>query len=103
MEERKLFNICLVLSLIGLLILALYSEILELKETPVKDINYRLIDQRVKTSGIIDRISETKGLYLLNLKSDSSEISVVIFKKESLALKKGMLVSVEGNTKIKQK
>ena len=39
MEERKLFNICLVLSLIGLLILALYSEILELSSEGNKYIN----------------------------------------------------------------
>jgi len=97
MEENKLFNICLILSLLGLLFLTLYSENLELKETPIKDINYRLLNQRVKTSGIIDKISETQGLYLLNLKDGADELSVVIFKRGILALKKGMLVSVEGS------
>lgn len=97
MEESKLFNICLVLSMIGLLFLTLYSENLELKETPIKDINYKLMDQRIKTSGIINRISETSGLYFINLKDDTSNIDVVVFKKESIAIKKGIFISIEGS------
>jgi len=97
MEESKLFSICLVLSILGLFFLALYSETIELKETPIKDINYKLMDLRIKTSGIINRISETSGLYFINLKDNTSDIDVVVFKKENITIKKGISISVEGS------
>ncbi|MDD5650529.1 MAG: OB-fold nucleic acid binding domain-containing protein [Candidatus Nanoarchaeia archaeon] len=96
MENNQLFNLSLVVSIFGIFCLLLLAENLELKETPIKDINYKLMDQRVKTSGYIDRIFETKGLYLLDLKNNSSKITVLIFKKENITLLKNSYVSVEG-------
>lgn len=97
MDNNQLFNISLVLSVLGVFCLLLLAENLELKETAIKDINYKLMDQRVKTSGYIDRIFETKGLYLLDLKDNSSKITVLIFKKENLTLIKNSYISVEGS------
>lgn len=96
MNNKKLFNFCLILSVISLFILLLFTEFIELKETPIKNIDYKLMDQRVKTSGIITNVVETKGLYILDLKDNSNKITVLIFKKGSLILERNSFVSVEG-------
>ena len=96
MENKRLFAISLFLSVFGIFCLALLAENLELKETPINEINYKLMDQQIKTSGFIDSVYEGKGIYLLNLKDNSTKITVLIFKKENLTLEKNTFVSVEG-------
>ncbi|MBU0929871.1 MAG: hypothetical protein KJ623_02270 [Nanoarchaeota archaeon] len=97
MDNTKLFNICLLLSILGVFCLLIFGEFSELEETPIKDIDYRLMDQIVKTSGMIDNIRETKGLYILDLKENSDKIIVIIFKKGNLTFEKNSRISVEGS------
>lgn len=97
MDNKKLFDICLLLSLLGIFCLALLSENLELEEIPISNITYKMLDQRVKISGFITRVSETPGLYILNVEDNSSEITVIIFKKENISLLKNSYVSIEGS------
>lgn len=97
MDNKRIFDICLVLSLFGLFAFLLLMETFELKETLIKDIKIDMIDERVKISGLIDNIIETKGLYILKIKDNSSEIDVLIFKKENITLIKNSFVCVEGS------
>lgn len=96
MDNDRLFALCLISSMIGIFCLAIFLENYELKETPISNITKDLIDQKVRVTGFITKITETKGLYLLNLKNDG-QINVLIFKKENITLNKNSFVSIEGS------
>ncbi|MFA5176335.1 MAG: OB-fold nucleic acid binding domain-containing protein [Candidatus Nanoarchaeia archaeon] len=97
MDNDQLFNICLCLSLICLLMLSLYCEDLKYDEYSIKEINSKMLDQKVRISGTITSITETQGLYILNIKENSDKITVLIFKKEPLDLRKNSFVEVSGS------
>ncbi|OYT41221.1 hypothetical protein B6U80_01815 [Candidatus Pacearchaeota archaeon ex4484_26] len=97
MQTSLLFKIALTTSLIGLLLLFFLSENLEPRLLPVGKIDEKLFDEYVKISGEIANVKETSGLYILSVKDDSGEISVILFKnKKKIDFVQNRIIEVIG-------
>ena len=89
MKEKLLLKISLVISLIGILFLLIILNNIDVPDPDINSINKDLIDKQIKVKGEITKITETPGLYIIN-------IMVVVFKEEQLNLEKGRIIQVEG-------
>lgn len=99
MEEKTLLKLSLIVSLIGLLILIIILENIEIKEYHIKDLTKKDLEKEVKIKGTITRVTETPGLYIFNLKDKTGEIAGVIFKEEPLNITTNQKVEVLGKIK----
>ena len=96
MKESTLFKIALICSLAGILLLIFISERLELPISNISSIEKSSLEDKVKISGTIEKVIETNGLYILDVKDNTGIITVMIFKEEPLQLKQGTLIEVQG-------
>lgn len=103
MAADRILYLALVISIIGLLILAYVSDVLEPPLVSIKDIGMESLGKNVHVRGNITKLREFKGGSMsLLLKDDTAQISVylpysVAVEKNSTApLKKGDVVDVIG-------
>ncbi|AJF62379.1 MAG: hypothetical protein QT11_C0001G0230 [archaeon GW2011_AR20] len=96
MKEKLLLKISLVISLIGILFLLIILNNIDVPDPDINSINKDLIDKQIKVKGEITKITETPGLYIINIMDDTGNIDVVVFKEEQLNLEKGRIIQVEG-------
>jgi RecJ-like exonuclease len=96
MDDNLLFKICLTLSLLFILILFVISENINLETKDIQNITKKDVDTIIKVTGQVTRISNLPGLIILNLKDQTSEIKVVIFKEEPLNIKQNNFLQIEG-------
>ena len=63
-------------------------------------IDKSLLNKEISIKGQVTKVTETPGLYLINIKDSSNkEITVIVFKEDDLRLQKDDLVQVEGTVK----
>jgi len=96
MHEKTLLKISLATSLIGILILLMIMDKIDVSDSNIAAINKELVDKQVKIKGEITRITETPGLYILKVKDDTGDMDVIIFKEDEIEFEKGVLVEVDG-------
>jgi RecJ-like exonuclease len=96
MNEKTLLKISLIASLIGILILLIILDKIDISDSNINLINKTLIDKQVKIKGEVTRITETPGLYILNIKDNTGNIDIIIFKENKIDLEKGNIIQVEG-------
>ena len=96
MEEKTLLRIALITSLFGILILLIILDKIDVSDSNIDAINETFLDRQVKIKGEITRITETPGLYIINVKDNTGNMGVIVFKEEKLELEKGNIVEVEG-------
>jgi RecJ-like exonuclease len=82
MEEKTLLKIALVTSLVGLLILFLISDSLEIKETNIEKITFENKDEYVKVRGTVNNIIDTEKVTIITI-VQPHEIKIIIFKDEN--------------------
>lgn len=99
MDEKTLFKVSLIITLIGILILLAVSESIEVNESKISLISKKDIDKAVRLKGKITYIKETPGLFIFNLEDSSGKIKVIAFKQESFQLEKNSIVEIEGVVK----
>ena len=96
MQEKTLLKISLITSLVGILILLIILDKIDVSGSNINAINKTFLDKQVKIKGEITRIAETPGLYIMNVKDNTGNIDVIIFKEDILDLEKGNVVEIEG-------
>jgi|SRR3989338_10611380 len=96
MEDKKVFKIGLIISLLGVLLLLILTQILTLPLTGLKEIANKEIDEKVRVQATLESIYDTEKVMILNLKDESGKAIAVFFKEEPLELKKGDTVLIEG-------
>lgn len=96
MEEKKLFKLALIISFIGIVLLIIITDNIEIKEYKIEDLTEKHIDQDVKIIATITRVTETPGLIIFNLDDQTGELTAIIFKEEPLNLTIGQKVEVQG-------
>ena len=100
MKEKTLLKISLICTLVGLYVLFLINERISVNSKTIAEINSTLLEKDIKIKGEIIRLTQTEGLYLINIKDKSNkEITIVVFRDQELALKKGDIINVEGVVK----
>ena len=96
MDERILLKISLITSLVGILVLLIILEKIDVSDSNISAIDKNLSEKQVKIKGEITRIRETPAFSMINVKDNTENIDVIVFKEESLELKEGDIIQVEG-------
>lgn len=99
MEEKGLLELALFCSIIGIFIILIISERIEISTIKIGDINSSLNENEVKLIGEISKITETPGLLILEVKDATDSIKTIIFKEDNLKIKKGNIIELRGTVK----
>src|SRR3989338_10897020 len=102
MKESTLFKFALAVSLIGILALLIIVEKIELPLNSINSINDAKKENLIKVKGTIEGIKETPGLFILNVKDETGNIDVLVFKENNLNFTKNSLVEIEGTVQENQ-
>jgi DNA/RNA endonuclease YhcR with UshA esterase domain len=92
--EKTIFKISLTISVAGIFILLLLSNILSPKLTEIGKINNKMIYEKVKIKGEIFNIQEKENFKIISIKGNTGKIDVVCQCKNNL--KKGKQIIVQG-------
>ncbi len=97
MKEKTLLKIALICSLLGLLILYLISNNIEIKEKNIEKITIDNKDEFVKLNGIVNNVIDTEKVTLIKI-LQPQEITVVLFKNENktMPIQQGNEVEIIG-------
>ena len=82
MKESTLLKIALITSLLGLLILYLISDNIEIKEKNIEKITMENKDEFVKLRGVVSNLINSEKVMILEI-TQPQEITVVLFKNEN--------------------
>ncbi len=97
MNKKQLLKICLILSIIGIFTLLSISEFSQPKHYQIIDINKKQIDTQIKIQGTITKTKDLPGLLILDVKDNTSKITVIAFKDFPIEqLKKDIPIEVIG-------
>ena len=97
MKEQTLLKIALIVSLLGLLILYLISDNIDLKERNIEKITLDNKDEFVKLTGTVNKVIDTEKVTIMEIMQEQ-EITVVLFKDENktMPIQEGNEVEVIG-------
>ncbi|MBL7147824.1 MAG: OB-fold nucleic acid binding domain-containing protein [Nanoarchaeota archaeon] len=96
MKESDLFKIALVCSLVGIFLILFIVQKYEVPNYNIDKIDKSMLNEMVGVKGQINKITETPGLYIINLEDSTGEITVVVFKEEELDILEGNFIEIEG-------
>ena len=102
MKNEKLFNLALICTLIGLLIIIFISDNIEINYSLIKDISKKDIDKQVKIKGIISSIIQKESLTLYNIEDSTGKIKVIVFNENFLDLQNNKTIEVIGKVLLYQ-
>ena len=91
-DKEKLLKYSIFISLIGLMILFLINQFIEIEKTPISQIDESYLGKTVKIEGAITNIQNRGNISLLSI--DRSVIDIVVFSK--IHIEKGTNVSIIG-------
>ena len=97
MKEKELLKVALICSLVGVTVLYLLSENIEIKEKDIEKITLDDIDKNVKVEGIVKDLFENDKVMIMGIEQPQ-EIKVVLFKNknESILINKGNNLEIIG-------
>ena len=82
MEEKTLLKMALICSLLGLLILYLISNNIEINEKNIEKITLENKDEFVKLRGIVSNVVDTEKVVIMEI-TQPQQMTVVLFKDEN--------------------
>lgn len=99
MQEKSLLKVALLCSLIGIFLILIISEKLNLPELDISSINESHLEKYVRIKGEITRKSDASSLLILNVQDSTGNITVIAFKEDEMLLNKGDFVEIDGIVK----
>jgi RecJ-like exonuclease len=92
MEDKVLFRLALICSFLGLgVLLMIYDRV----DLPLTDFS-NLEDGYVKVEGEIGSVYTNPGMYILKLTDGNGTLSVVVFSENRIGFERGDVLEVEG-------
>src|SRR3989344_8537381 len=95
MQDKILLKLSWISAILGIFLLLLVKDYLELESSEIKNLDSSMLDQRVKTAGIVKSVYENPDSYFVIIKSGNQSIGVSIFSKD-LEIKNESIMEVEG-------
>ena len=86
MIEKTLFKYFLILSLSGIFILIIISNIIEPKLSKINDIDRENIEEFVKIRGDIIKVRNIGNITLLDIKDETGEINGIIYENVNIMM-----------------
>ncbi|MAF36474.1 hypothetical protein CL622_05150 [archaeon] len=96
MSKDRIKNLSLFSALVGIFLILLVKDNLVLPTTDLQSLQNVTVDQKVKTSGTISYVSQSKSGYYLVIKNQKYSIPIMIFTQSNLTLSKDQIIEVEG-------
>ncbi len=90
-----LFKLALIVSFLGVFVLFVISEKIEIPEKSIDEITIDDIEKDVKLRGTVTRADNKEKIIILEV-SQPNTISVVLFKEDNLTIEKGTEIQVIG-------
>jgi len=97
MDDKTLLRIALVCSLLGIFILYLVSDNINVDERSISKINKDNVDEYVKIKGKVSKITDLEKVMFIEVIQPSS-MTVVVFKEENISLNEDDYIEVIGKT-----
>lgn len=97
MNEKTLYNLSLFCFLIGIFLILIINEKIDISKSNISMLNASLLDQKVNVKGIAYNIIELDELYLFNLKDSTGNITIIAFNIEKDMFKEQDILEVEGD------
>ena len=97
MDDNTLYKICLISALIGIFLILIIANKMEIKGSNIGNISEKNLNEKVKVKGYVTFFKETPGLYLMNIKDSTGNITVLAFKDDKINITKNSIIEVEGS------
>src|SRR3989344_3679984 len=88
MDDNTLYKICLILVI---------ANKIEIKGSDIGNISEKNLNEKVKVKGYVTFFKETPGLYIMDIKDNTGNITVLAFKDDKINLTKNSIIEVEGS------
>ena len=97
MQEKTVLKTALIISLLGLLVLYMFSDNVQLKEKNIEKITLDNKDEFVKVRGIVSKVIDTEKVTIMEI-TQPQQITVVLFKNENktMPIQEGNQVEIFG-------
>ena len=93
MRTQILFKISILISLIGIFFLLVLTNFLEPKQINISEINNKLLDQKVKISGTIEKITDKQTFQILEVKDSTGKIDVLCNCKNNIKQNQKVIIT----------
>ena len=97
MDDNTLYKICLISALIGIFLILVIANKIEIKGSDIDNISEKNLNEKVKVKGYVTFFKETPGLYIMDIKDNTGNITVLAFKDEKINITKNSIIEVEGS------
>ena len=97
MDDKTILRIALVCSLVGVFILYLVSDNINISESNINKINKDNVNEYVKIKGIVTKITDLEKVMFIEITQPSS-VDVIVFKDKNISLNERDHVEVIGKT-----
>ncbi len=101
MEDKTLIRISFAGAVIGIAIIIVLGQSIDLEESRINSINKFDIGKNVKIKGFIENVKTIGSIRIIELEDDTGKIEVVLFGKEGY-FKKGNIAEIEGQVSIRE-
>jgi DNA/RNA endonuclease YhcR with UshA esterase domain len=98
MKEKTLLRIAIACCLIGILVLFIVANNVEIQERNIGKITLKDVDESVRIKGVVERVVEKEKVVIVDI-VQNNEMSVVLFKERGIDIKRGDKVEVVGQLK----
>ncbi len=95
MQEKTLLKISLICTLVGIFVLFVISNNIEIKESIVNDINGINVDERALIKGTVNRVVNNEKFTIIKL--EKKEFIDILLFENFLDLKKGDKIEIRGS------
>ena len=87
-----LLRIAFIISILGIFLLLILSNVLEPKLTKIKDINPLQLNQKIKISGVVENIRKYPNFEIITLKDETGKILITLDKNLNLTKNQSIVV-----------
>lgn len=97
MKEKNLLKVALTSSLVGILILFIFSQNISVEEKTISKITIGDIDKKVKIKGFVENVINTEKVSIIKVVQPQN-IDIILFKEgnETIDIKKDDFIEVIG-------
>ena len=96
MDDNIILKISFVTCLLGIAIIVIISDKLELKESRINEINENMAEKNIKIKGYANPSRSNKIIQIIEVKDNTGQIEVIAYKGH-IKVKKGDIIEVEGS------
>ena len=100
MEDKILIKLCILSAIIGLVLLIIISDKIELPSSNISSLTKQDINKAIKIRGTITQSTNKGTVSTIFLQDKTGSIEAVLFKPSNLILKKGSFIEIEGKVSL---